>query len=114
MTSNSPIEAVVRYDAIGSRASHVHTVQRPRLFTPSSSPLAIACSPRGTAIRNVYDALSSGWSLTGYQLAATCGWPATSVPSSVWMNPAPSSPTGTPSYAITVLKPRPLRRPCAA
>ncbi len=48
---------------------------------------------------NLYDAASVGWSLTGYQLAATCGWPITSAPSSVCTKPAPSRPIGTPSYA---------------
>jgi hypothetical protein len=38
-------------------------------------------------IENEYEALSSGWSLTGYHVAATSGWPATYVPSSVCMKP---------------------------
>jgi len=50
--------------------------------------LEIASSPAGTVTTNVKLALSVGWSLSGNQLAATSGSPATTAPSSVCMNPA--------------------------
>jgi hypothetical protein len=63
--------------------------------------LEIASSPRGTVISNVYDALSLGWSFTGYHVSAPWGWPTSSAPSSVWKKPDVSgSVCGTPSYAM--------------
>ena len=99
--SNSPTVIVVRYDAIGSLAFQFQVVQPCLVELPVSTPLAIASRPAGTVIANVYDAVSSGWSFTGYHVLATRGWPATNVPSSVWRKPlVPSTSTmgsGTPS-----------------
>ncbi len=66
--------------------------------------MATTSRPFGTVTRKVYDALSVGWSFTGNQLAATCGWPAMSNPSSVAMKPAPSSIRGTPPYTTLTVK----------
>ena len=41
----------------------------------SSTPFEMASRPSGTVMAIVYDALSIGWSLTGNQVSATCGWP---------------------------------------
>ena len=79
--------AVVRYDAIGSLATHDHVVQPLRVRWPASTPLATASSPAGTVMSNRYEAASLGWSLTGYHVAATSGCPTTRAPSSVWTNP---------------------------
>lgn len=99
--SKSPIVAVARYDAIGSTACQVQVLQPPAVRRPRGRPLATASNPSGTVIRNVYEALSLGWSLTGNHVAATAGSPATRAQSSVWMNPEmPSWSTivsGTPS-----------------
>ena len=79
---------MARYDAIGSFASQVHVVQPLRLLVPCEVAVGDRpASPAGTVISNVYAALSVGWSLTGNQVAATCGSPTTSAPSSVWMKP---------------------------
>ena len=62
------------------------------MVLPVKIPLATAWVPFGTVMWNRYEALSLGWSLTGNQLAATCGSPTTTAPSSVWNQPfAPSA-----------------------
>ncbi len=42
------MEAVVRYEAIGSFASQLQVVQPCLVLVPSSTPLATASSPSGT------------------------------------------------------------------
>ena len=86
--SNWPTLNVARYEAIGSGACQSQVRLAPWRLRPSRRPLATTSRPAGAVTTKVYDALSIGWSLTGNQLAATSGWPATIAPSSVWMNPA--------------------------
>ena len=93
---------VARYDAIGSRATHRHVVQPSRVRSRRSTPFATTSTPSGTVTSKVYEALSSGWSLTGNQAVADSGSPATMAPSVVAMKPAGrpkpgiSNVTGTP------------------
>jgi hypothetical protein len=93
---------------MGSLARHRHVVHPLPVRRRTSIPLATASNPFGTVIRNVYDAVSLGWSLTGNHVSATCGCPTTRAPSWVWMNPDrppnSSSVSGTPSYLTTVTK----------
>jgi hypothetical protein len=56
--------------------------------------LATTWYPVGTVIRNVYDARSVGWSLTGNHAVAASGSPATIAPSAVRMNPDTASMLG--------------------
>src|ERR671914_246711 len=86
--SNSPLVAVARYGAIGSRSSHSHVV-RPRLvLRPSRIPLAIASMPAGTVTSKSYVALSFGESFTGYQPGDPCGSLTTNAPSWVGIQPS--------------------------
>ncbi|HTV20840.1 MAG TPA: hypothetical protein VMG12_19280 [Polyangiaceae bacterium] len=71
------------YVAIGSAASQRHVVHPSCVTWPVSSPLAMAASPSGTLISNVYEARSRGCSLAGNQLLAERGSPATIAPSGV-------------------------------
>ena len=78
---------MARYGAIGSGAFQIQVVQLSCVRRPTSRPLAIATSPAGTVTTKVNAALSVGWSLTGNQLAEPSGSPATTAPSSVWIQP---------------------------
>src|SRR4051794_18095514 len=89
-TSNSPIAAIARYDAIGSGCSHRHVVQPALVDRPAGDPLDSASRPFGTVSAIEYDALSIGWSLDGNQAWATSGSPRTMTPSAVVK--APPSP----------------------
>ncbi len=72
---------------MGVGASQTHRVSPAWVSWLSSDPLATTSSPSGTVTAKLKPARSRGWSLTGNQVAATWGWPATSTPSSVRMNP---------------------------
>jgi hypothetical protein len=58
--------------------------------------------------RNVYVALSTGWSFTGNQVVADSGWPMMRRPSSVWNVPFAPRPVltaaGTPPYRTATTK----------
>jgi hypothetical protein len=86
---------VARYEAIGSGACHSQVRWPPWRLRPSRRPWATTSRAAGAVTTKVQDALSIGWSLTGNQVAATSGWPATMAPLSVWMNPASMVKPGT-------------------
>ena len=116
--SNSPIATTTWYDAIGSVAFQVHVVQPPDLEVFPGTPLATAWSPAGTVISKEYDAASAGWSLTGNQVAAECGCPTITTPSSLGTTPyipmtRSTSGEGTPEYRTTVVNDDAFRIPAA-
>ena len=118
LMSNSPIATATWYDAIGSVAFQVHVVQPPELEVFPGMPLATAWSPAGTVISKEYDAASEGWSLTGNQVAAECGCPTITTPSSLGTTPyipmtRSTSGEVTPEYRTTVVNDDAFRIPSA-
>ena len=78
---------LIVYGALLWLAFHVQVVHPCCVCRACNAPLAIASTPWGTVTWKRYDALSSGWSLTGNHVAAACGCPATTAPSFVWKKP---------------------------
>ncbi len=74
------IATVVMYGTIGVSSAQTCVVPPGALNVPRSRPFAITPHSSGTVIARWKVALSSGVSLTGYQVAAPFGSPATNEP----------------------------------
>ena len=102
----SPTASCERYVAIGASCSHTQVVRSPSSVRDVRLPLAIAVLLDGASSRNVYDALSVGWSLDGNTRLAPSGSLSVITPSSVGTQPFGAGmpgiapPFGSPEYLI--------------
>jgi hypothetical protein len=120
LNRHCPMSAVARWLAIGYGSFQTKVVLSPRVRCDSRRPLAITDRSFGTVIRNVYEALSLGWSLHGNQVEEALGSSPMNAPSSVCTKPygepntigEPTIVCGTPPYATETANREFLRWPC--